>query len=72
MIDFRLCKNRRINVALKAVLLFVSLVIIVLFALYIKNEDFDYKKELFHSIEIVIRFCFILITVDYIRIKLKK
>lgn len=72
MINIRFCKNRKIDAVLKSVLLFILSVIFVFLIQYIKNEGFDYKKELIHSVEIVIKFCFILIVIDYIRIKLKR
>lgn len=70
--NIRFCKNSKINTVLKSALLFILSVIFVFLILYIKNDGFDYKRELFHSVEIVIKLCFILIAIDYIRIKLKR
>ena len=72
MIDVKFCKDKKANAILITLLLLVSLVSVVLFILFLKDENFDLKEGIIHSIEIVSKFLTFLIVIDYIRIKNKK
>lgn len=71
MKHIKLCKDHKLDAILKTTIIFVALIAIVLFILFLKNECFNLKREIIHSIEIVTRILLIILVIDYIKIKKK-
>lgn len=71
MKHIKLCKDHKLDAILKTTIIFVALIAIVLFILFLKDEYFNLKREIIHSIEIVTRILLIILVIDYIKIKKK-
>lgn len=50
----KLCNNRRLDAILKTIIAFTSLTLMALCVLYFKDECFDLKREIMHSIVVSI------------------
>ncbi|EGF58590.1 hypothetical protein HMPREF9446_01198 [Bacteroides fluxus YIT 12057] len=65
----KLCNNRRLDAILKTIIAFTSLTLMALCVLYFKDECFDLKREIMHSMRVAIRILVLIIIIDYIKIK---
>lgn len=68
MKTIKLCDDRRLDAILKTIIAFTSLTL-ALCVLYLKDECFDLKKEIMHSMRVAIRILVLFIMIDYIKIK---
>ena len=69
MKTIKLCDDRRLDAILKTIIAFTSLTFMALCVLYLKDECFDLKKEIMHSMRVAIRILVLFIMIDYIKIK---
>lgn len=69
MKTIKLCDDRRLDAILKTIIAFTSLTLMALCVLYLKDECFDLKKEIMHSMRVAIRILVLFIMIDYIKIK---
>lgn len=65
----KLCNDRNLDAILKTIIAFASLTLMALCILYLKDDSFDLKKEIVHSMRVAIRILVLFIIIDYIKIK---